>query len=294
MARKLNPEPETLHSFSDHGGRNWRAKSKQRSVTLPQARLCYDAIHSQLRLQNRLGKEMTENQASKESSLSGILSLSLTALFLALLLAALLNWKSLQWHELLWLLGAIAMFAIRAPFSKKNAKNTIINQHRGLMESFMLMSMLLTMSLLPLLYLGIARNVLAFADFSLPDWVVITGVVLTPLSLWLFWRSHADLGRNWSPALEIRKEHELVSTGIYRRLRHPMYAAIWLIALAQPCLLHNWIAGFLVVPAFLLMYIVRIPHEEEMMKNQFGSAYEDYMARTGRIWPKFSGEGHNE
>ncbi len=47
-------------------------------------------------------------------------------------------------------------------------------------------------------------------------------------ALWLFWRSHADLGRNWSQAFELRKGHELITHGVYRVVRHPMYAAIWL------------------------------------------------------------------
>jgi protein-S-isoprenylcysteine O-methyltransferase Ste14 len=40
------------------------------------------------------------------------------------------------------------------------------------------------------------------------------------LAVWLFWRSHADLGRNWSPSLELREGHELVTEGVYRYVRH--------------------------------------------------------------------------
>ena len=99
-------------------------------------------------------------------------------------------------------------------------------------------------------------------------------------------RSHADLGRNWSPGLEVRDAHELVTTGIYDRIRHPMYAAIWISALTQPLLIHNWIAGFLVIPAFAAMWFIRVPNEEAMMRARFGEAWDAYCARAGRLLPR--------
>ncbi|MGC4251382.1 MAG: isoprenylcysteine carboxylmethyltransferase family protein [Sphingobium sp.] len=59
--------------------------------------------------------------------------------------------------------------------------------------------------------------------------------------------------------------------GIYARIRHPMYAAIWISTLAQPLLIHNWIAGALVVPAFTAMWFLRTPREEVMMRERFGA-----------------------
>ena len=104
--------------------------------------------------------------------------------------------------------------------------------------------------------------------------------------LWLFWRSHADLGLNWSPTLETRKGHEIISHGVYRRIRHPMYSAIWLFSIAQGLLLNNWLAGWAVVLAFAVMYFLRTPKEEEMMIDHFGNAYKEYMAETGRLFPR--------
>jgi len=50
-------------------------------------------------------------------------------------------------------------------------------------------------------------------------------------------RTHKDLGRNWSVTLEVREQHALVTNGVYSRVRHPMYSAFWLWALAQALLL---------------------------------------------------------
>ena len=57
---------------------------------------------------------------------------------------------------------------------------------------------------------------------------------------WLFWRSHADLGRNWSVHVRVREGHTLVTSGVYSWIRHPMYAALLLAAAGLISVLHNW------------------------------------------------------
>lgn len=144
------------------------------------------------------------------------------------------------------------------------------------------------MMVAPLLYVFSSR--LSFADYRLPTKAKmgagIVGTVLHAAGTWLLWRSHVDLGRNWSPKLEIVAEHSLVTEGVFRYMRHPMYAAHLLWALAQPLLLHNWIAGFSFLVTSLPLYLYRIPREERMMIEQFGDEYRAYMQRTGRFLPR--------
>ncbi|MEM7801180.1 MAG: isoprenylcysteine carboxylmethyltransferase family protein [Chloroflexota bacterium] len=78
----------------------------------------------------------------------------------------------------------------------------------------------------------------------------------------------------------------LVTSGIYRQIRHLMYSAIFLIYIAQALLIHNWIAGLGGIVTFGIMYVIRIPHEEEMMGVKFGEAYDAYCQSTGRLFPK--------
>lgn len=106
------------------------------------------------------------------------------------------------------------------------------------------------------------------------------------VGLWLFWRSHVDLGLNWSPTLETRQGHEIVKHGVYSRIRHPMYSAIWLFSIAQGLLLNNWLAGWSVVVSFSIMYVLRTPQEEAMMIDHFGDSYNEYMTETGRLFPR--------
>ena len=116
----------------------------------------------------------------------------------------------------------------------------------------------------------------------------VGSAVLEMCGLWLFWRSHRDLGANWSPSLEITEQHTLVTRGVYARVRHPMYAAQALLALAQMLLLPNGLAGIGGLLMFLAFYLVRVPREEQMMREHFGEAYTAYAARTGRILPRWS------
>lgn len=133
------------------------------------------------------------------------------------------------------------------------------------------------------------------ADYRLAPgskgWIGGIGAAILASAVWLFWRSHADLGRNWSPSLQLREEHQLVTTGVYRSIRHPMYASQWLWSVAQPLLLQNWIAGWSGLLLFLSLYILRVPREEQMMIERFGEAYRVYMDRTGRIVPRLEGWG---
>jgi len=104
----------------------------------------------------------------------------------------------------------------------------------------------------------------------------------------LFIWSHKTLGRNWSPILEIRKGHTLVTDGPYRFIRHPLYAAIFLIGIGVSLLSANWIVSLSYMLPITCLYLVRVSNEEEMMIVQFGDEYREYMARTGRLVPKLS------
>lgn len=204
----------------------------------------------------------------------------------ALLLGALaiLRWREIGWGSLVWLAAFISIFAIRTPYALRNRADVIVDSRNDRTEQALLAAVAMTGVVLPLVHL--ATPLFAFADYGLPNWATLVGAVLQIPVLRLFWRSHADLGRNWSPGLEVRESHALITYGVYARIRHPMYAALWLWALSQPLLLHNWIAGVLSIPAFVAMYMVRTPREEAMMRDHFGEAWIAYAARTGRLLPK--------
>jgi protein-S-isoprenylcysteine O-methyltransferase Ste14 len=124
-----------------------------------------------------------------------------------------------------------------------------------------------------------------WADYELNYAAVIVGTLVYVLSLWLFRRSHKDLGRQWSASLEIRESHQIVRAGVYRRIRHPMYASFWLWALAQAFLLPNAVAALSGLVAIGILFFTRIAHEERMLTEAFGEDYRVYMRETKRIIP---------
>lgn len=201
-----------------------------------------------------------------------------------LLVLALLNWRDNGWGSLVWLAAFIAMFAIRTPYALRNRANVVVAARRDAGEKALLTAMFFAMMVLPLLHL--ATHLFALADYRLPEWATWVGALVQIPTLWLFWRSHADLDRNWSPGLEVRKDHVLVTGGVYARMRHPMYAAIWLFALAQPLLIHNWLAGGLVIPACAALWFLRVPKEEAMMRETFGASYDAYATKVNRLIPR--------
>lgn len=138
---------------------------------------------------------------------------------------------------------------------------------------------------IPLLHL--TTPIFGSATYHLPPWAGWLGTGLFGTALWVLWRSHADLGRNWSQTLHVRQGHDLVTHGVYTHIRHPMYAAFMLWGIAQPLLLQNWIAGWSHLLAFLVVYVVRVPREEAMLQAHFGATYTAYMQRTGRILPRW-------
>ncbi len=121
-----------------------------------------------------------------------------------------------------------------------------------------------------------------------PAWLRWLGAGLIFAGDLLFIWSHRALGRNWSPLLEIRKGHILVTKGPYRLIRHPMYAAIFLIGTGVSFLSANWLVSLSYMLPVVSMYLVRVSDEEEMMIEQFGDEYRKYMRRTGRLLPKLS------
>ncbi len=137
--------------------------------------------------------------------------------------------------------------------------------------------------LVPLIY--VFSSLLDFANYILADWVGWFGAILFVLAIWLLWRSHVDLGRNWTPTLGIRDDHQLVTDGVFKYVRHPMYAAHILWAIATALMLHNWIAGYSLLVVFVPQYLSRVNAEEQMMLEHFGEQCESYIQRTGRIIP---------
>jgi protein-S-isoprenylcysteine O-methyltransferase Ste14 len=192
-----------------------------------------------------------------------------------------IHWTIFDWA---FVAMNVALYGLRFPFARQLRHKKPVAQYISRIERLLMALTILGFMVAPLVYL--ATNILGFADYPRADWVGWLGIAVAVMTVWLFWRSHVDLGRQWSPTLEVFETHAVVTHGVYRRMRHPMYAAVWLWAISQAFLLPNWIAGPAALTAFAPMYLLRVPREERMMVEHFGDAYAHYAARTGRIFPR--------
>lgn len=185
---------------------------------------------------------------------------------------------------IIYWIGIVAEIIIRAPYQQSRKTAARSEQHVSTTEKVLLTLLLLGMFIMPLIFS--VTPWLDFADYTLPSWLGWLGVVLLVAALFLFARAHTDLKSNWSPSLEIYAGHTLITDGIYRYIRHPMYASQWLWVIAQIFLLQNWLAGPLGLIIFIPFYLLRVRAEEQMMLATFGEQYRVYRARTGGVMPK--------
>jgi protein-S-isoprenylcysteine O-methyltransferase Ste14 len=184
---------------------------------------------------------------------------------------------------LVWFAGLVGWYIIRHPFERKAKKVGVSKSLFDRRESGLLAIAVIGLFLIPAIYALTGFP----ASFDRPFIPVIAwlGVAATIAALWVFRRSHVDLGRNWSISLEVREQHALVKTGIYRHIRHPMYSSFFLLGVAQMLLLPNWFAGLAGIAGAGILFAFRVRREEQMMLESFGDDYRAYMAETKRIVP---------
>ncbi len=181
------------------------------------------------------------------------------------------------------LAASVVMVAIRAPHGHRSRGIKVVKSRKGTLE-IVLLTLAWLGFFVPLIW--IASPALSFAEYPLRAGPLVAGVVCLVVGLWLFYRSHADLGTNWSITLEVRDQHRLITQGVYRRIRHPMYSALVLYCVGQTLVIPNWVAGPSYLVAFGILLVFRVRAEERMMLEQFGDEYAAYKARTQRLVPR--------
>src|SRR5580704_17360106 len=185
--------------------------------------------------------------------------------------------------KIIWLVFGLAWFALRLGPGRRARQTPVRYSGRGAREFILLGVSLTGLGIVPCVY--VAAHIPRFADYPVVPLLSYLGIAADVACLWLFYRTHRDLGQNWSVSLDLRERHTLVTTGVYATVRHPMYAGFWLMALAQVLLLPNWIAGPAGLVGFGILYFGRVGREEEMMIAAFGDEYRSYMRRAARVVP---------
>lgn len=185
--------------------------------------------------------------------------------------------------KICWVLMVVGWYVIRYPFERRAKRRRVETTARGRPETIRMLISLSGLGILPGIF--VATGFPRFASYAPSPVQTALGIAAMVAALVLFRLTHKALGRMWSVSLDIREKHELVTSGIYRHVRHPMYTAFWTMALGQALLLPNLVAGLAGLVGFGTLYFLRVGPEEAMMESTFGDAWRDYRARTARLIP---------
>ncbi len=111
-----------------------------------------------------------------------------------------------------------------------------------------------------------------------------TGVWLVACGLgFSAWARH-HLGRNWSGVVTLKEDHELIQTGPYRLVRHPIYMGV-LLALVGSTLAHGELRGVLGVAMVAVAMVRKLRIEERFMQERFNNEYDLYKRHTAALIP---------
>ena len=109
------------------------------------------------------------------------------------------------------------------------------------------------------------------------------GLILSVAGVTFLVWARQRLGRNWSQTVSVKEGHELVTSGPYRCIRHPMYTGGFI-----ACLGSAIVAGgaFVFLLLFLgAIFLWRVGAEDKLMEQQFPNEYPDYKKRTKAVIP---------
>jgi len=115
-------------------------------------------------------------------------------------------------------------------------------------------------------------------------WWFWVGVAVTASGLLFSIWARRYLGQNWSQAVSIKKDHELITGGPYSLVRHPIYTGMLLGLLGSAIAVGKW-RGLLAVALVFVVLLRKLRLEEQWMRSQFGETYEHYASRTTALVP---------
>lgn len=185
--------------------------------------------------------------------------------------------------KIAWFVLVAGWYVLRHPFDRRARRLRVSIDRKRLPDRVRLAISLTGLGIVPMIY--VLADEPGSADYVPSPLLFVLGLLAAAGSLVMFRLTHKALGQMWSVSLQLKENHRLVTTGVYRYLRHPMYTAFWLMAVAQALLLPNWIAGPAGLLGFGFLFFSRIGPEERMMEEAFGEEYRAYRRGTRRIIP---------
>ena len=142
---------------------------------------------------------------------------------------------------------------------------------------------------IPGIILWIIILVISFWDLKHPIYTVntpmrISGIIIFLSALTFRVYAATTLNKSYSYTLEIREGHQLVTSGLYKYIRHPIYTGVILGAFSIP-IYSSSLRGFVVTMLVIPLFMYRIGNEEKMLIEKYGEKYEEYQEHTWKLFP---------
>ncbi len=194
-----------------------------------------------------------------------------------------------MWFKLAFIGAFISAVLIAATTSRRanrrhgGALNQLSHEVRGLIVVRAILGLIFYAALFAWLFWPRAFAWSYFPEPNAARWLAVA--LLVPTLAFYAW-SFRTLGTNYLGGIGLRDAHELVTTGPYRWIRHPIYVAFIGIMFLVLLLSANWVLGLSGLLLVVSIPAVRIPLEERQLHQRFGSAWESYRVRTGSVLPR--------
>ncbi|MCJ7715132.1 MAG: isoprenylcysteine carboxylmethyltransferase family protein [Anaerolineales bacterium] len=128
-------------------------------------------------------------------------------------------------------------------------------------------------------------RLLSWDKFELPIYLRFLGTAIAIICVPLIWWVFKNTGKNVSETMLIKVDHELVTSGPYQWVRHPLYGTALLLLFSISITFGDWILLVGSLIGLIAFRLLVIPAEEKQLLDAFGEEYECYQARTGALLP---------
>jgi len=122
------------------------------------------------------------------------------------------------------------------------------------------------------------------ASISRLNMTNIIGLLMMLTGFTIMIIAQISLGRSYASMLVIREDHQLVTQGIYRNIRHPIYLGV-LIVTSGIAIFSASIPGLMIMLLLIPVFLIRIRFEERLLVEEFGGKYQDYQRTTRKLLP---------
>lgn len=189
--------------------------------------------------------------------------------------------------RIVFFLVLILTFLISGTFRRKARESGDVIERRaeGGVVVFMRLVFALPLFIALLLYIFYPQAI-AWSQVMLASWfrylAAIVAILCIPLIYWVF----RSIGKNISETVLTKNNHQLVTHGPYKWVRHPLYASALFLLFSLSIMAANWFLFFYCIAGLLIFRYLVVPAEETKLIDRFGERYVEYKRNTGALAPR--------